>query len=394
MASSLFNGFYASMLSTFHLLYIVILGILAKKLKMVDGNFQKGLSKIVTNIILPCFIFALIVNNFRISEYQIIFQAMIGCCFLFIFGLVIGWVIAKLLGAKTGQARFLAAVFSTPHTTSMPVILIQVVGPVLDAIIPSRFVTMGNSEKRGLLYIVMNSVFSNIWRWSGAYYLIQPEDFFDDYEPDPKTEALIKDSTRKRNFKERGLSDFFRSIINTPLVASIFSLCFTISPSFQTYFTTPGALLHESLISVNMMVAKSYGFIVMFLLGLSFSDSIKIGEEEEEEEQKTNFLTAWDLFWLSIVKLIVMPLLACPLILYIFRTILQADDVMVFIYLFMASAPSAINIIVICSYKDCYVEEVSLLMIIMYAACIITLTLQVTFFIYILGNANGVAAAV
>ena len=141
-----------------------------------------------------------------------------------------------------------------------------------------------------------------------------------------------------------------------------------------------------------MMVAKSYGFIVMFLLGLSFSDSIKIGEEEEEVEEKKNFLTAWDLFWLSIVKLIVMPLLACPLILYIFRSLLNADDVMVFIYLFMASAPSAINIIVICSYKDCYVEEVSLLMIIMYAACIITLTLQVTFFIYLLGNANGVAA--
>jgi predicted permease len=80
-SSSLFDGFYASMLSTFHLLYIVILGILAKKLKMVDDNFQRSLSKVVTNIILPCFIFALIVNNFRISQYQIILEAMLGCCF-------------------------------------------------------------------------------------------------------------------------------------------------------------------------------------------------------------------------------------------------------------------------------------------------------------------------
>ena len=389
-SSSLFDGFYASMLSTFHLLYIVILGILAKKLKMVDDNFQRSLSKVVTNIILPCFIFALIVNNFRISQYQIILEAMLGCCFLFFFGLIIGYVISKLLRLKKGQTQFLAAVFSTPHTVSMPVILMQVVGPVLDTMIPSKYAFLGNSEKRGLLYIVMNSIFSNIWRWSGAYYLIQPEDRFDDYfdglNEEEKQRLLQRPS---RAFKERGFKDFLKSVINTPLIASIFSLLFTASPSFQSYFTIPGFLMHESLISVNLMVAKSYGFIVMFLLGLSFADSIKLDDDSEKEDDGRMFLTACDLFWLSIMKLIVMPLLACPFILFIFRTWLEADDVMTFIYLFMASAPSAINIIVICSYKDCYVEAVSLLMIIMYAASIITLTIQVTFFIYILGTPNS-----
>ena len=388
--SSLFDGFYASMLSTFHLLYIVILGILAKKLKMVDDNFQRSLSKVVTNIILPCFIFALIVNNFRISQYQIILEAMLGCCFLFFFGLIIGYVISKLLRLKKGQTQFLAAVFSTPHTVSMPVILMQVVGPVLDTMISSKYAFLGNSEKRGLLYIVMNSIFSNIWRWSGAYYLIQPEDRFDDYfdglNEEEKQRLLQRPS---RAFKERGFKDFLKSVINTPLIASIFSLLFTASPSFQSYFTIPGSLMHESLISVNLMVAKSYGFIVMFLLGLSFADSIKLDDDSEKEDDGRMFLTACDLFWLSIMKLIVMPLLACPFILFIFRTWLEADDVMTFIYLFMASAPSAINIIVICSYKDCYVEAVSLLMIIMYAASIITLTIQVTFFIYILGTPNS-----
>ena len=389
-SSSLFDGFYASMLSTFHLLYIVILGILAKKLKMVDDNFQRSLSKVVTNIILPCFIFALIVNNFRISQYQIILEAMLGCCFLFFFGLIIGYVISKLLRLKKGQTQFLAAVFSTPHTVSMPVILMQVVGPVLDTMISSKYAFLGNSEKRGLLYIVMNSIFSNIWRWSGAYYLIQPEDRFDDYfdglNEEEKQRLLQRPS---RAFKERGFKDFLKSVINTPLIASIFSLLFTASPSFQSYFTIPGSLMHESLISVNLMVAKSYGFIVMFLLGLSFADSIKLDDDSEKEDDGRMFLTACDLFWLSIMKLIVMPLLACPFILFIFRTWLEADDVMTFIYLFMASAPSAINIIVICSYKDCYVEAVSLLMIIMYAASIITLTIQVTFFIYILGTPNS-----
>ena len=65
MTSLLLNGFYASTLSTFHWLAIAILGVVAKKMGFVDSKFKSGLSKVVTNIILPFFIFAQIVNNFR-----------------------------------------------------------------------------------------------------------------------------------------------------------------------------------------------------------------------------------------------------------------------------------------------------------------------------------------
>ena len=65
MTSLLLNGFYASTLSTFHWLSIAVLGVVAKKIGFVDSKFKSGLSKVVTNIILPFFIFAQIVNNFR-----------------------------------------------------------------------------------------------------------------------------------------------------------------------------------------------------------------------------------------------------------------------------------------------------------------------------------------
>ena len=127
----------------------------------------------------------------------------------------------------------------------------------------------------------------------------------------------------------------------------------------------------------------------MFLLGLSFADSIKFPSDKKNNNVKEmSFLNNCDLFWISVMKLIVMPLLACPILLLIFRDWLKSDDVLVFIFLFMASAPSAINIIVICTYKDLYVQAVSLLMIVMYAASIITLTLQVTFFVYVIGYLN------
>ena len=377
------NGFYAASLSTFHLLYIVTLGILAKKFKIVDESFQKNLSKVVTNVILPCFIFAQIVNNFRIENYSLIFDSLFGCCFLFFFGLLMGYIISKFLRNSPCQSRFLEAVFSTPHTTSMTIVLIQVIGPLLDSIIPRRNY-FGNAEKRGYLYIAMNSIYSNIWRWSGAYYSIDEEDLVDH-----RIEGNDDIETRKSQAPDRNISDFFKSVVNVPLVASGLSILFTLNPYFQSYFYTPGSLLNETLISVNVMVGKSYGFIVMFLLGLSFADSIKFPSDKKNNNVKEmSFLNNCDLFWISVMKLIVMPLLACPILLLIFRDWLKSDDVLVFIFLFMASAPSAINIIVICTYKDLYVQAVSLLMIVMYAASIITLTLQVTFFVYVIGYLN------
>ena len=304
-----------------------------------------------------------------------------------------GYLIAKFLGLSYGKTRFLAAVFSTPHTTSIPVILIQVVGPVLDKIIPLRpGMLVGTAQQRGFLYIVMNSIFSNIWRWSGAYYLIEPEDE-NEMEKDIETPLLIKDEpeenkkTIKDDSEHSAMYTFFTKIINAPLVTSVFSLLLTAFPLLQSYFTEKGALLNVTLISVNNMVSKSYSFICMFMLGLSFANSISWGNDSQTVSK--NFLTGCYLFWLSIMKLVVMPLLACPFLIFLFRNLLQTDDVLVFIYLFMASAPSAINIIVICAYKDAYTEAVSMLMVVMYAASIVTMTLQVTFFIYLLGNLNA-----
>ena len=91
MSSLLLNGFYASTLSTFHWLSIATLGVVAKKMGFVDSKFKSGLSKVVTNIILPFFIFAQIVNNFRISQYILIIQAIIGCLIIYFTGLFVGF---------------------------------------------------------------------------------------------------------------------------------------------------------------------------------------------------------------------------------------------------------------------------------------------------------------
>ena len=396
MPNLLLQGLYASALSTFHWLYIVILGITAKKMGFVDSKFKSGLSKVVTNIILPCFVFSQIVNNFRISQYLLIFQAAAGCLIIYILGLFVGFGISKVLKLDKNQRNFLGAVFSTPHNTSIYVILVQVIGPFLDTIFPRNPNLVGNSEKRGLLYVVINSIVANIWKWSCCYALIEPDDEEEDLENNINA-PLLKDNDepgqnqiveKKPKYKEKTLKDILKSVVNMPLITSLFSLCITFSPSLQRLFITPKALLRDTIIDVNMTVSKAYSFIVIFILGLSIADNVHFPGEEVKKIGK-NFLDANILFWLSIVKLIIMPMLTTPVIIYLFRNIFQADDVLTFNYLFLGAAPPAINIIVICAYKNAFVNEISSIMIVMYTAAIITLTLNITGYLYILGVLNA-----
>jgi predicted permease len=397
MTSLLLQGLYASALSTFHWLYIASLGVIAKKMGFVDSKFKSGLSKVVTNIILPCFVFSQIVNNFRISQLFLIYQAIIGCLVIYIFGLFVGFGIARILKLDHNQHNFLGALFSTPHNTSIYVILIQVIGPFLDTIFPKNPNLVGDSEKRGLLFVVINSIVANIWKWSCCYYLIEPDDEEEEDLEENINSPLLKDNNeqiqnqiveKKPKYKEKTFKDILKSVVNMPLIASIFSLCLTFSPSLQLLFITPKAILRETIIDVNMTVSKAYSFIVIFILGLSIADNVHFPGEEVKKIGK-NFLNANILFWLSLVKLVIMPILTTPVIIYLFRNIFHSDDVLTFNYLFLGAAPPAINIIVICAYKNAFVNEISSIMIVMYTAAIITLTLNITGFLYILGMLNA-----
>ena len=393
MTSLLLNGFYASTLSTFHWLAIAILGVVAKKMGFVDSKFKSGLSKVVTNIILPFFIFAQIVNNFRISQYILIIQAVIGCLVIYITGLFVGFGISRILKLNKYQHNFLGALFSTPHNTSIYVILIQVIGPFLDTIIPKNPNIVGDCVKRGLLYVIINSIVANIWKWSCCYYLIEPDE--EDEEVDSKEYALLNDNEagqniveKKPKYKAKTFKDILKSVINMPLIASLVSLFITFIPSLQLLFITPKSILRETLMDVSKTVSKAYSFLVIFILGLSIADNVHLPSEKVENVGK-NFLNKTIIFWLSLVKLVIMPIFTTPIIIYIFRNVFHSDDVLTFNYLFLGAAPPAINIIVICAYKNAFVNEISSIMIVMYAAAIITLTLNITGFLYILGMLNA-----
>lgn len=292
----------------------------------------------------------------------------------------------KLLGYNENRCKFLGAVYSSPHTTSIPVILLSIIGTVLDKITIMPQNMMIDSQRRGFLYIILNSIFSNIWRWSGGYYLIKPEQ--SELKPEIEGYSGLVVSKDKKANNDMTMSRFFKEIMNVPLIMSCVSLLITMIPPLQDFITKPNSIMYGCFISPNLMISKGYAFFVMLLLGLSLADSITFNISDEIKEKL--IFKGFDVLWVCLAKLVLMPIISFPILIYLFKYLLHADDVMLFLFLFMSSAPSAINMIVICTLKGAYMESISMLMVVMYACAMITMTLSVTITIVVVANLNNV----
>ena len=331
--------------------------------------------------------FTQILTGFHIKDYKIILESLVGCSFLFVFGVLFGFISAKLLKFNKKETNFICATFSSPHTTSLAVILLQLLGPYLDAIyVPKP--GEPNAVKRGFSYIVINTIFATMWRWSGAYYLLESDEGVSE-----KVEVQIglDEIDEKGKFKGHDVDEvntavthheeepFFKQLLNAPLITCVVCILITLFPSVQDLFTKPGEILNATLVSVNMMVSRSYSFLAMIMVGCT---PFTWPRFKSENEDATPFL---DYVWISMMKLIAMPLIACPILYCIFKLWLQSDPVMLFIYMFMACAPVAINNIVICNYKNASIDACSSLLITMYALSVITVGANVSACVYFLG---------
>ena len=304
---------------------------------------------------------------------MLIIEVMIGCSLSYFFGYFIGYFTMKLLGYTENQSRFVGSVFSSPNAISYPLILITTIGHVLDKIMPMPESLPIIAERRGYLYIIIGSIFSNIWRWSGGYYLIEPE-------PDPNAKYVPPPPMT--------ICRFIKQVMNMPVIASLGSIILTCIPPVQNFLATPGTTVYNALIDANLKVGKAYSFLVMILLGLSLADSITF--HPTEEVKKKIIFKGWDLLWICLSKLILMPIISAPFVIYVFKYLIHTDEVMLFLFLFMCAVPSGINMIVVCNLKSAYPESVSLLMVFMYGLSMITVTIGVTSLIFLLEYLDNV----
>lgn len=364
---------------------------------MVGTKFQSSISKLVSKMSFPCFIFIQILRGFSFDRYKIFLESILGCTMNYFVSYFLGYYSMKILGYPYKQCRFVGAFFSSPHTTSIPVTLLPFVAPVLDKVAIPAPGMPASAEMRGYLYIITNSICSNIWRWSGVNYLVEAED--EDDVDDIKSESSMVPSRKSFNIdtskkteskptnvivvKSRDIkqkdefswSNFFKQVINMPIITSFGSLFLILIPGVQYALNDPNNWFNHAIMGATNIGAMTYSFLVIVSLGLSISDFCTFHPDPKVVEKI--IFKGYDMVWLSMIKLIINPIIFIPINVLIFKVWLHSDDVAFFLFMYLAACPSAINMILICSLKGAYIETVSTFMVVQYGMSIITLTFAV-----------------
>jgi predicted permease len=398
--------FYISSIGTFQVFYITLLGILFKKLKFVDEKFESSLSKILANLMLPSFIFCEVLLNFDNNNMYQLSQTLLGLFTVIILAVLFGYIFGILFNFQGGERNILIAVLSSHNSASIALILIYVLEPRLNSFL---FVspTEGQIRKatdRARLYISLMSIFSNLWRWSVSYTLIKE---------DPQTELTqgLLDKNKELSDDIKGLNkqknnnkswvELLKEMLNVPIVVAIITLIFSFNSFTKNIFTSPSSIIKVTLFNAHMTVSNSFPFCVLFMLGLNICNVLngkegykKAATENHntlDQENNTNSLqnaksriNYYNIFLAAILKLIIMPLLGSPIIIYFWKNNYIYDPVLVYLLLFSLASPTAVNLMLICNMKNAWVDYVSVYMLVTYTICLVTITIANTVFIYIL----------
>ncbi len=340
-----------------------------------------------------------------------IFYCFLGCIIVILVGLLVGFMAGKCIGNNKKQTLFLTAAFSTSDHLLFIIILCQIIGPYIDSIQPVQPGEL-TADKRALMYIALITVIMSFWKWTICYYMVQKEPTKEDKEKILQEREMQIFENNDENEEEAGeytklvdnkiksvpekLPDLdeiepltWKSLLNIPICTCLVTLIFVFIPPVQNYFNTNGTLANVTLISVNILVGKTYGFLCMFMLGLFISETLHWNSLRLRPKEN-QFMTVADMIWITSLKLILMPLIVLPILILFFHYLMKPDIALIYVFFILAASPFDINMNVICGYKNAYIETCALINTVMFIVSVLTYMLQSTLGIYTLGYISNV----
>lgn len=353
---------------------------ISTKHRLVDENFEKSLSNIIADVILPSFIFCEVILNFDSNDSSLLIQLVCGCLIVHFVGIMNGYIYAKILKKDLTELKFLCAIISSPNSTSLQLIFLEVLSSVFSELsYPTNENSPGiGARERGLVYISLFSIFANIWRWTVAFQLVET------VQDEEKQQVLILPEVYRKEEEEKNytMKGVLSEILNVPIIVSAVTLLISYSQTVRSLFIQQNSFLRETILSVHFTIAKSYTFLVIFILGLNLSNLT--GEDFRQDSNSE--IDIKSILSITAIKLIVNPLVGAPVIIFLHSNGFIKDGIMAYQLLFMLAAPVAINLLVICNVKQSRVKFMSVLMLVMYLGSILTITINNSIFLYILIN--------
>jgi predicted permease len=133
-----------------------------------DTHGSESLSKVILNLLLPSLLFTEMIKSLSLDKLE-----PFGMLFFFctgkkktahtLVGCAVGWVAAKLSGAKGNMQRLMMGCIAFQDTTAIPLIFASVMG--------NSDVTDGNKDFKNdaIDFVLIYTVFVTVYKWTVAY---------------------------------------------------------------------------------------------------------------------------------------------------------------------------------------------------------------------------------
>jgi predicted permease len=235
---------------------------------------MKGIAEMTANFLIPCLSISEICKSFNISKYELWLPILIYCIFTVTIGYIIGEIICFFIrGIKQETRRLVLIVCMFSNSTSMQLIYVDSLGPILGRMIHS---TELEAKSRGYVIVLLYTIFVNFFRWSIGFNLMKPdkksasylrtlesinEENYTSYAYDAASRSKIVDmesrevsidlSTTAETLKKEKFETFVKIVkegMNMPFIAGIAAITLASIPYVNTFFSDKNSIGFKLLI--------------------------------------------------------------------------------------------------------------------------------------------------
>ncbi|KAI9286439.1 auxin efflux carrier [Umbelopsis sp. AD052] len=366
----------ASIESTSQTLLTIGIGYLSARSGFLNDKTQKGLQKLTINVLTPALLFANVGAQIDLQKLIALWAVPAFYVGYLCIGFIIAVIAGKICKFDWTAIKFVAAGVIFQNTTSLPIALIQSIASTRAiTLLMKEDDTPGAATARGISFILIASLLSNLFRYSVGTWLFNDSDAKQANESDTEdsdlldTTPLLSSTPRRRKITGMAVSGWHRAreIFNPPLLAAIVALVVGITPPLKHLFFSQDGVFYSSLTATIRQLGQACIPMVMITLGAELYTLPRDTSPSTKE-----MVTA-----IIILKMLVMPILGGAAVLSL-RQWVTDDPMLLFVLILLAASPTAINLMTISQMTRRYESETATVLFYSYLVAAFTLTIAVS----------------
>ncbi|CAG8483580.1 4983_t:CDS:2 [Ambispora leptoticha] len=340
---------------------VAVTGYYCAKYDVLNANSQRGLSQLTVNLLLPCLLFAKVAENINAETLLRLWPIPAFFITTSLISGFLGLVGGKIFNFSNSQTRLIVTGIIFNNAASLPIGLIQSL-MTTEAI---EFLLWGEHDEpkkayaRGVSYALLNSLLSNILRFSlGTWLLKNEEDVADEEQINTENTPLLSSSSHQTPhapFSNR--INKIKGFMNAPLYAALIAIIVGTIPTIRSLFFEESAILYTVITRPAQYIGEITIPFTILLLGAQLNN---LSSHKNRELLPI-------ISYIMTCRFIIMPIIGISLVV-LTRSWYFDDPMLWFVMMLAASGPTAINTMNMAQITGSFLEEVAALLAYSYIA--------------------------